>query len=146
MSESNASLMAVVLASPITAQANLVTASRVYCVYPHLLHNKCALRSDLPRLRVARRVRSSYIVMGTNVFEHVAPCGKSCVAEQRKTLGDKGTASFLYNPNVPTPPSRDALTDYLLAESTLLWRFSSRCTNKKCKNWTPCSPPHGFSF
>lgn len=138
--------MAVVLSSPITAQANLVTASRVYCVYPHLIHHRIALRSDMPRLRITRRIRSTYTVMGTNVFPHMISCGKSCAAQQRKSVGDKGTAIFLFDARVSTPPSRYADTDYLLAETNLLWRLSSRCTNKLCENWTPCAPPTGISL
>lgn len=146
VSESRSSLLEVAIASPITAHANIVTASRVYCVYPHLLSHTAGLKTDKPRMHYARSLHHPYSVCNALSFQHSVPCGHSCAAAQRKTVGDKGIASFVFDPFAWTPPSKYDDTDYLLCEANILWRLSSRCNNKMCSNWTPCDPPKGLAF
>ncbi|RXW13430.1 hypothetical protein EST38_g12422 [Candolleomyces aberdarensis] len=136
ITESEAGLMQVVLASPQTCQTNLLTPTRIYSVYPRLITRRSCFKSDNPHIRPFRRhERCDRCEMNNRNWK--GPCGVHCPSIQRKTVGDEGVASFLWNPNFEVPASRFKDTDYLLAESTLTWRFSIRCRNVKCKNYAP---------
>ncbi|KAJ2911696.1 hypothetical protein MD484_g8717, partial [Candolleomyces efflorescens] len=105
-------IMPVVLAAPLTALANIITSMTVYSVYPMSITQKESLR-DWPK-----------------------PCGPHCPAKDRRSVGDEGIALFRFNENFEEPPSRFEGTDYLLAKNVLAWKFSSRCRNVKCPNFT----------
>lgn len=132
--------MLALLASPYTAQMNLFTASCVYSAFPALVGDAQCMRTDRPFITPEFRhhLYRSFVYKPTNA-EWGIPCGAWCPALNRKTRGDKGMASFLWNPKTDylsrfRPRYNDV--DWLLSESLLVWRFGS-CTNKYCPNWTP---------
>ncbi|KAF6763370.1 hypothetical protein DFP72DRAFT_1060533 [Ephemerocybe angulata] len=122
ISECRAGIMHAVVASPVTGQANLVTSSRVYSFYPNTLNTPYVLRTDWPRIRLPRRASPPYVAIPSNA--NWKRCGYICPAAQRNTVGDKGVASFAYDPSRDVPTSRFEGTDYLLAEQVVIWRFS----------------------
>ncbi|KAF5331978.1 hypothetical protein D9611_009022 [Ephemerocybe angulata] len=136
ISESLGNVMQVILASNMTCQTNLVTSTRVYAVYPTLVTDQHALKTDITSLISPRRPRPPYLLRTSN-FRWTGPCGFHCPSLPRKTVGDKGIASFLWNTRYPIPESRYSDTDSLLAQSILQWRFAKRCGNPKCKRFMP---------
>ncbi|KAF6754977.1 hypothetical protein DFP72DRAFT_355824 [Ephemerocybe angulata] len=136
ISESVGNVLQVTLASTLTCQTNLITSTRVYAVYPTLITNRSALRTDITNAVAPRRTRASYVLETTN-SRWTGPCGVHCPSLVRRTVGDQGIASFYWNPNFTIPSSRYQFTDSLLAQSVLQWRFAKRCSNPKCSRFIP---------
>jgi hypothetical protein len=124
----------VALAIPITCQANFITSTRLYSPYPHLITDPDTLRSDKRALRGVRLPCHAKEVHESNIY-WPKPCGPFCPGMARKTVGDKGIASFVWNDKLEVPISRFPDTDYLLAESVVVWQFSKSCENLKCRNF-----------
>ncbi|KAF6754003.1 hypothetical protein DFP72DRAFT_1068855 [Ephemerocybe angulata] len=139
LSESVGNIMQVVLASTLTCQTNLITSTRVYAVYPTLVTNRDALRTDNTQATAPRRLKSSYRLQTSNI-KWTGPCGVHCPSLSRRTVGDKGIASFHWNADFAIPESRYPDTDSLLAQNVLQWRFASRCSNPKCKRFETPKP------
>ncbi|KAJ3520270.1 hypothetical protein NMY22_g12829 [Coprinellus aureogranulatus] len=136
------SILEVMLAAPHAGQQNMFTSSRFYSAHPKEIGKYESLKTDIPMASVPRRVPSSFAVMADNMEWPTAKgvaCGLHCPASQRKTADDKGMASFRYTKRYEhaIPQSRVAGTDYLLAQSSLVFRLCIRCRNKDCANYSP---------
>ncbi|KAJ2919812.1 hypothetical protein MD484_g572, partial [Candolleomyces efflorescens] len=138
LTESLGGIMQVMLAAPISAQSNLITPTRIYSQFPNLVTMATALRTDNLRARFTRRTVVCYD-METSNRNWTYPCGALCPAKYRKSVGDKGVASFVWNSTRIVPRTRFQDTDYLLAESILAWRYSIRCRNLNCDNYCPAA-------
>ncbi|RXW13368.1 hypothetical protein EST38_g12485 [Candolleomyces aberdarensis] len=136
VTESRGSVLAVVLSSTYTAQTNAISATRLYCFYPNLITSEFSLRSDIAKHHLHRRSSIGFKLQSSN-RSWQAPCGPVCPATTRKTIGDKGVASFVWDPSVHVPQSRHEETDYLLAQVSLRFRFSKVCRNMFCRNYEP---------
>jgi hypothetical protein len=130
--------MQVMLAAPILAQSNLVMPTRLYSQFPNLVTVPTALRTDNSRARFPHRASVCYDIETTN-HKWSYPCGPLCPARYKKSVGDKGVASFMWNSSRNVPPTRFQDTDYLLAESVLAWKYSIRCRNLNCDNYSPAA-------
>lgn len=139
LSHSEGNILQVVLAAPVSAQANLITSTRVYCIYPHLAMDRLALLSNWTTVRgIIRKIPSTFDSKRDNSkWKENGACVKYCPAIQRVTIGDKVTASFLWNTRYELPKSRFDHTDSLLASSVLSWRLAARCCNVRCKRYEP---------
>ncbi|KAF6747788.1 hypothetical protein DFP72DRAFT_1074879 [Ephemerocybe angulata] len=93
VTESVGNILQVILASPLTCQTNVITSTRVYAVYPTLITSRDALRTDVTLAISPRRPKSSYLLKTSNI-KWTGPCGVHCPSLPRKTVGDKGIASF----------------------------------------------------
>lgn len=141
-------MLQAVLASPIMCQSNLLTSTRIYCFFPTTITSVCTIKTDLPSVKAARRPGAPYTLRANNRHWSKA-CGIYCPSRERCTIGDDAVASFQWNVQMSSPPSRYEGVDYLLAENALVWRFSVRYRNLKCKNYmppykvNPCRPELG---
>jgi hypothetical protein len=126
----------VVLSSTLTSQSSFISSTRVYCPYPNLITNKYCLRTNVASPRAPRRTSACYKITHSN-RSWKKSCGPVCPAIIRKTVGDQGIASFQWNPVPLVPESRHRGTDYLLAASTVCWKFLNKCRNRKCPQYVP---------
>jgi hypothetical protein len=138
VTESRKGVMSVVVTSTFTAQMNAISASTLYCLYPNLATSIRSLRCTLTGKHLGLGGVVPFEYEDDN-SEWNEPCGPFCPAVPRKTVGDRGVATFRWNPEISVPGSRDPETDYLLAEQTLKWKYSKYCRNRRCVNYTPLS-------
>ena len=82
-------------------------------------------------------VHPSYTVAKGPARYFTKECGIFCPVRERKSIGDPGVASFQWNPRYTMSISQNDTTDSLLAESVISWRFSNRCGNIRCVNYSP---------
>lgn len=140
ISESVGNIAVVLLCSPYTAQLNMFTSSCVYSAFPTFVGKARCLKTDRPLIVTESRPHpfNSFTYQATNA-DWGQSCGVWCPALNRKTRGDKGMASFMWNEHTDysklnLPRHKDV--DWLMGQSVLVWRFGS-CLNKHCPNWAP---------
>lgn len=128
--------MQALLASPVMCQTNLLTSTRIYSFFPNMITSVATIKTDIAGVRAVRRPGAPYVFRSNN-RQWTRACGVLCPSKERCTVGDKGVASFLWNVKIASPSSRFDDVDYLLAEHALVWRFSMKCRNVKCRNYEP---------
>lgn len=130
------SVVEAILSSPLSVHTNAFTSTRVYSFFPNMITSKYSIASNIFDMQSAEAKSTSYQICASN-GRWVKPCGPLCPAMERKSMDDAGTASFFWNPSCKIPTSRHPTTDSLLAESIISWRFSLRCGNLNCVNYSP---------
>lgn len=135
ISKVRASIVEAILSAPLSAQVNAFTSTRIYSFFPTLVTKDFSLASHLFEGRY-NPVHPSYKISESSNSAWYQ-CGFYCPNRERKSIGDPGAASFFWNPHYMIPPSSHATTDSLLAENIITWRFSDRCANTRCDNYTP---------
>jgi hypothetical protein len=124
-----------VLAAPWTIQTNLITSSFIYCLWPNIMYQQDALRTDLPIVRGVRRPINSWPVHFTNGYWKTA-CGKYCPAVDRLSTNDDVTASFAWNANAAPEVQGNTRLDDVWNGKVYVYRFMKRCRNASCKNYS----------
>ncbi|KAJ3516299.1 hypothetical protein NMY22_g14245 [Coprinellus aureogranulatus] len=129
LTESVGNVLRVMFASPSSGWMNVMTAMQVISVYPTLITSRHVLRTNIRAVEYPRSLSRSFIAKGDN-SEWMGECGPHCPGLPRKSVGDKGIASFAWN-HLLSPPvtSRFPDTDHLLAETIIHWRMSDRPTH-----------------
>ncbi|KAJ3520323.1 hypothetical protein NMY22_g12805 [Coprinellus aureogranulatus] len=110
-----------------------------------MISSVSTIKTDSLSVRATRRPSAPYIFRPNN-RHWTKPCGIYCPSKERCTIGDDAVASFLWNVEVSAPASRYEDVDYLLAETALVWRFSIRCRNVKCRNYAPSDRPQSTAL
>ncbi|KAJ2919826.1 hypothetical protein MD484_g592, partial [Candolleomyces efflorescens] len=138
ISESRGGIFQVLLASPITSQTNLITPSRIYSLYPNLVHRFDTLVTDRKGIDIT--VREDWLPcyeLKANNLHWKKACGPYCPALRRRTHSDPGIASFHWSTRFQEPRISDTGEDAVVTHNLLFWRFANRCRNMKCKNYQP---------
>ncbi|KAH6869476.1 hypothetical protein BKA70DRAFT_1451946 [Coprinopsis sp. MPI-PUGE-AT-0042] len=118
LSESSTnSPLPVLLASPLTCQLNVASATKVYSFFPSLISVPVALRTDY-----------------THSSRHDLTVWNSLSARVRKTVRDPITASFRWNGGGGV---RKGSVDECMAKELIVWRFSVFCRNSYCEHYVP---------
>ncbi|KAH6886130.1 hypothetical protein BKA70DRAFT_1444498 [Coprinopsis sp. MPI-PUGE-AT-0042] len=134
LSESSTnSPLPVLLASPLTCQLNVASATKVYSFFPSLVSVPVALRTDYTHSSVCRH-SYAHIQTQTDNRGMTSPCGTHCPARVRKTVRDPITASFRWNGGGGV---RKGSVDECMAKELIVWRFSVFCRNSYCEHYVP---------
>lgn len=132
---SESTITNVLLASPFTVQANMITSSNIFCLWPNLISSKDSIRTDVPMLRSAHRPTCCFTVQNDNAYWKKA-CSKYCPAKERPSTNDQVTAKFPWNALADPALDGEENPDDMWTGKPFVYRFARKCRNTRCKNYS----------
>jgi len=132
------SILPVVVSSPLTSMMNIITAHRIYCMYPSLLKRRVSVKGvhSIPASTVLLlKHRGIRIEWSTSCQD---ACGEICPAHWRRTKNLTGVESTVWNPFANTKfTSNIPSWEGELGCANFKWRLGLVCRNRRCPNFSP---------
>ncbi|KAF8801481.1 hypothetical protein BYT27DRAFT_7114880, partial [Phlegmacium glaucopus] len=137
----SASIVPIVVSSPLTCQTNIITATNIYCFYPNLLSQREAARGMpvIQHLELEQLMRRGIWCLGSNTPWPTA-CRNACLPLWRRTEALDGVAILHWGGYRGSSicNNSNSFTDDI-GFSNFKWRLGIQCFNINCPNSTNIS-------